>query len=94
MGSSDSDKINQASGGCASVSGINRSFASAFLLTKDKELMEKLFISNAVSFTRNSVVSNFIKPLFCCEPFSVQLIAASNNTGTKNLNDLILNLNK
>jgi len=68
MGSSDPDKINQASGGCASVSGINRSFASAFLLTKDKELMEKLFISNAVSFTRNSVVSNFIKPLFCCEP--------------------------
>jgi len=40
MGSSDSDKNDQASGGCASVSGINRSFASAFLLTKDKELME------------------------------------------------------
>jgi hypothetical protein len=40
MGNSDPDKNDQASGGCPSVSGINRSFASAFLLTKDKELME------------------------------------------------------
>jgi len=40
MGNPDTDKNDQASGGCASVSGINRSLTSAFLLTKDKELME------------------------------------------------------
>jgi hypothetical protein len=45
MGNSDLGNNDQASGGCASVRGMNRSFALAFLLTKDKALMEKLFIS-------------------------------------------------